>query len=521
MNTHSLPALVLPTNDINRLRRLYMLALGAIALMAIIGQAAIQVVLHNDETNARIINIAGRQRMLSQKLCKLATQLAFVEHTPKPATLKEFQSSYLLWQHSHYGLQRGDTALHIPAEKNSPMVKAMFAKLEPVCTSMDSLCQNIPRIAADTALRPLLRETVSVLLVKADEFLPQMNTIVFQYDEEFRVAVVQLQLLEAALFILTIVVLGIEAAFVFRPAVQQLRQTFDALGAKNQELSASNDMLIRQQEVLEEQAIELETNNTKAQEQNLELERHRGSLQEKMFELEHLYRQVQEAQRVQTEFLANLSHELRTPMAAIIGFTEILLSDFTTEGGKPFGKRVLHSANVLLAMLNDLIDFASIEAGIFEIDRELQPLEPVITNICVLIRFEAVGKGLVLNCFIAPEVPPLLSFDAWRIRQILFNLLANAVKFTESGSVTLRTLFDTANNTLIFEIEDTGIGIAPEDQARVFEPFVQQDGSPTRKYGGIGIGLTFVKRIVTLKGGRIWLESEQGKGTMVRVELPR
>lgn len=159
--------------------------------------------------------------------------------------------------------------------------------------------------------------------------------------------------------------------------------------------------------------------------------------------------------------------------------------------------------------------------GLFEIHRELQPLELIVASICQLIQSDAEAKHLTLTYTISTDVPALMSFDERRFRQILFNLLSNAIKFTEKGGVELCVLFDTSSSTLRFEIQDTGIGIAPDQQERVFKPFVQHDGSSTRKYGGIGVGLALVKRIVTLKGGQIWLESDLGKGTTVVVELPR
>ncbi len=510
-----------PHDEISRLQRLYLLALGVIVGMAIIGQTAIQLTLRNDETNSRIVNIAGRQRMVSQKLCKIAAQLAFVEYPPQRQTLQDLQASLVLWKQSHYGLQHGDAALKIPQGKNSDTVQAMFTRIEPTFHLMDSLAQSLCRGSLDTALRQESQAQARLLFAQSDMFLSRMDAIVFQYDEEFRAAIGWLQILEGAIFLVTFSALGFVSVVVFRPAVRHLRQTVLSLEKTNQDLAYSNDILTRQQAVLEDQALELETMNTQAQEMNIEMEQHRSVLQKQMFELETMYRELQEARRSQSEFLANLSHELRTPMSAIIGFTEILLTDFISEAGKPFGERVLHSANILLVMLNDLIDFAYIEAGLFEIHRELQPLEPIIASVSQLMRFDAEAKHLTLTYTISPDVPALMSFDERRFRQILFSLLSNAVKFTEIGGVELRVLFDVNSHTLRFEIQDTGIGIAPDQQERVFKPFVQHDGSSTRKYGGIGVGLALVKRIVTLKGGRMWLESTIGKGTTVVVELPR
>jgi signal transduction histidine kinase len=512
-----------------------MLALGVIALLAIMGQIAVQIVLRNDETNARIVNIAGRQRMLSQKLCKLAAQMSFMEQTPTSAAKEDFLASLLLWRQSHAALQYGDVALKISEGKISDSVKAMFVRLAPTFLSMDAHCQKILSLASDTAQRPLMQHEATLLFRYSNEFLPQMNAIVFRYDEEFRASVRRLEILEGLLFGITLLVLFLEAALVFRPAVKHLRASVEAIEATNKELRHSNDILVRQQAVLEDQAVELEAINVKSQEQYLELERykttleqqnreleqHRSALQEQMFETERMYNEVRLARRAQSEFLANLSHEVRTPLAAVIGFTEIILADFITEEGKVFGNRVLQSANMLLLLMNDLIDFAQIEAGRFEIHGELQPIRPVIEELSALIGADARVKGLQMNVEIAPEVPKLLIFDAARVRQICFNLLSNAVKFTEKGRVDFRISFNAATGMMRFEVEDTGIGIPNEDLDRVFEPFIQQDGSQTRKYGGVGVGLALVQRIVRLKGGTVTLTSELGKRTLVVVELPQ
>lgn len=506
--------------DIERLSRLYRIALGAIALLAIISQIVVQYLLHSDETNFRIVNIAGRQRMLSQRLCKLALELTFGEKSPTEAIMSDFQLSRALWKQSHYGLQMGDAALHLPSGRNSRRVQEMFATLEPTFLVVDSLCECIVR-SSGTQSPQQRQSNTRLLLAYADTFLLQMNAIVFEYDEEFRADVQRLQAIELGLFLLIMLVLALEAFFVFRPAILHIGSSVAALEKTNDTLLDNNAQLLHQQEALEIQTIELEAMNAQALEQNTELERQRRVMQEQMFALDKSHGEVLEARRVQSEFLANISHEFRTPMTAIIGFTEILLDGFIVEEGKPLGRHVLRSANILLVILNDLIDFAHLEAGTFELKRDSQPLAPVVEDICYLMQLEATAKHLALRSYIAPEVPPLLEFDARRIRQILFNLLSNAIKFTEIGVVEMRVFFDKETNILRFEVQDTGIGIAPQDQERIFEPFVQQDGSPTRKYGGMGIGLALVRRIIALKGGQIWVESELGKGTTVIVELPK
>lgn len=509
-----------PRFEIIRLRRLYMLALGTIAAMAIIGQIAVQYVLRNDKTNARIVNIAGRQRMLSQQICKLAMQIAFVDPSLQPNFVEKLRAAQTLWRQSHNALQFGDATLGIPEGKNSRQIQEMFAKLNPTFQRMDSLVEAAARFTASTRTSPVAVATVGDLLRESEVFLPKMNAIVFQYDEEFHAAVQRLQMLEGALFLLTLLTLGLEAFFIFRPAVQHLETSVNMLEAQNEEFSSSNELLRRQQDILEAQARELEMMNTQVQEQNVELERHRHILQGQMLEMERMLREVQEARRVQSEFLANLSHEFRTPLSAIMGFTEILHEDFVSPDGMPFMRQIKKSANVLLVMLNDMIDLAQIEAGQIEIRLAPGSIRSVIDEICTTLHIEAQTKKIDFKHSVAPDVPRSLVFDIQRTRQIVFHIVNNAVKFTSQGSIDVRVFYLSDVSILRIEVQDTGVGISSQQMERIFAPFVQEDGSTTRKHGGLGIGLALVKRIVGLQKGSIHAESEPQKGSTFTIDLP-
>ncbi len=517
---HATFTTIAPRLEIDRLRRLYLIALGAIAVMAIIGQIAIQYVLRNDETNSRIVNIAGRQRMLSQRICNLATQISVGEPSLQPSLIQKLQAAHVLWKQSHRGLQFGDSTLEIPPKKNSQHIQEMFADMNPTFHRMDSLVEASMRFSAETSASPSRLAMVRELLRESEMFLPKMNAIVFQYDEEFQVAVHRLQMLEAALFLLTLLTLGLEALFIFRPALRHLQTSVDTLEAQNDELASGNELLHKQQDTLEAQARELEMMNAQAQEQNVELERNRQTLQEQMLTTEKMLREVQEARRVQSEFLANLSHEFRTPLTSIMGFSEILQDDFVSPDGLPFMRQIKKNANILFVMLNDMIDLAQLEAGQLQILLAPSSIHGVIDEVCTIFHIEAQTKKMSLTWSVAPDVPSSLVFDARRARQIIFHLVSNAIKFTLQGSVDVRASYLPASSLLRIEVQDTGIGIAPQELERIFAPFVQEDGSATRKYGGLGIGLALVKRIVALKGGSIHVESELQKGSAFIVELP-
>jgi len=276
--------------------------------------------------------------------------------------------------------------------------------------------------------------------------------------------------------------------------------------------------LRKKQNETEVYAYELEAINAELQDAKNQTEETNRQLEEAISTANEMAVQAELANRAKSEFLASMSHEIRTPMTAIIGMADLLQETPLNEEQSQYVQVFRSAGESLLEIINDILDVSKVEAGHLELEVTDFDVNELVERTGEIMAIRAHEKGIELACHVRQDVPRILKGDPTRLRQIIINLIGNAIKFTDSGGVVVEVVNissdpDMGKAKLLFSVEDTGIGIPPEKQEKVFENFTQADSSTTRRFGGTGLGLTISKNLVELMGGRIWVESDLEEGT--------
>lgn len=465
------------------------LFLASVIASVLLSQLISYTSVENSLLDSRVINVAGSQRMYSQKLAK--TALLFANNS-EPKLRFALEETLEMLEMQHWALLHGSEEIGLQGSRdNSPTARSLFDSMQ---DAYQGLTSSVRRLldSENTLAYP---DLITDITMNEQKFLPLMDAIVGNYEKEAHGRIQNLK--ETGLMVAGFLILLMIACVIL-----MIQPVLKKLDRKNEKLTQVNQDLLSQKEQLV-----VET----------------GEIKDEIEYLTIAKQKAEEATLAKSNFLSNMSHEIRTPMNAVIGMTHVLLEENPRIDQKEHLETVMFSAENLLVIINDILDYSKMEAGRMVIERTNFDIREVINNIYKTLVPKAKERKLIFQLDMEEDVPRYLLGDPTRLTQVLINLLNNAIKFTEEGKISLAVRqhgqSKKGESKLLFEVKDTGIGIPKEKQEQIFESFSQADEHTTRIFGGTGLGLAITKRLVELQGGLIKLQSEIGKGSCFSFSL--
>jgi len=441
------------------IRSRYILALSLVALIVSISAVSMRYIFEVQETDAKIINIAGAQRMLSQRIALLVYRISACEASQN-VYIEKLSESIKRLQNNHQFLTTlpelpiAVEALYFGPSNVNNKIETYIGTASTYSNNND--CSSVPRIFKSA---------------QADALLVFLDTIVTEFEGAAKARVNHIERIELILWIVTLLILLLEAFFIFRPMDKRIASTIHSL-----------DNAVQQAKHSEQQALM--------------------------------------ANKAKSDFLANMSHELRTPMNGLFGMIELAMDNPAKSDA--YLKKAKHAGHQLLTLINDVLDLSKIEAGKLKIENISFDLYQIIDDVVSLQSISCRKKGIEFEYLKETDLPNTVIGDPTRISQVLHNLLSNAIKFTLEGMVSLAVsvTFKQQQQYLTFVVKDTGVGISAEDQLKIFNKFEQADQSTTRLHGGSGLGLSISTMLTQLMDGKLSVDSALEKGSTFTFSLP-